>query len=292
MPLLSVGKDFTHEPSGADLMADEVMSDDMAEVIFIPSFPPASPYEGYLYMLVIPLLLRLILVLPPLIDLISKFSPDRKILFQAINSLKIKGLWVIVFNEVLAIFLPFILALYARTLFDPIGWEGWTETPKEAIYALLIAGGFWLFGDFLRVTRTRRLIRSVSERNRVVVKLTAQGLSHARGALGFIGGLRLKGKKQEDEGLEHNQVDDTESKKSILGTLLGAGGVAGEKGLEVADAALGVVRDKATDLSNKMDDQIQKGIRQQSKVALKLMIRDILMSVGPIVVLVGLYNVW
>ncbi|MDG1541410.1 MAG: hypothetical protein P8Q39_01050, partial [Candidatus Thalassarchaeaceae archaeon] len=147
MPLLPVGKDFTHEPSGADLMADEVMSDDMAEVIFIPSLPPASPYEGYLYMLLIPLLLRLILVLPPLIDLISKFSPDRKILWQAINSLKIKGLWVIVFNEVLAVFLPFILALYARTLFDPIGWEGWNETPIEAIYALLVAGGLWLFGD-------------------------------------------------------------------------------------------------------------------------------------------------
>lgn len=292
MPLISVGKDFAHEPSGADLMADEVMSDDMAEVIFIPSFPPASPYEGYLYMLVIPLLLRLILVLPPLIDLISKFSPDRKILLQAINSLKIKGLWVIVFNEVLAIFLPFILALYARTLFDPIGWEGWTETPIEAIYALLIAGGLWLFGDFLRVTRTRRLIRSVSERNRVVVKLTAQGLSHARGVLGFIGGFRLTGKKQEDVGIEDNQVEDNDSKKSILGALLGAGGVAGEKGLEVADAALGVVRDKATDLSNKMDDQIQKGIRQQTKVALKLLIRDLLMSVGPIVVLVGLYNVW
>gem|GEM_PF-125322 len=284
--------DFTHEPSGADLMADEVMSDDMAEVIFIPSLPPASPYEGYLYMLVIPLLLRLILVLPPLIDLISKFSPDRKILFQAINSLKIKGLWVIVFNEVLAIFLPFILALYARTLFDPIGWEGWNETPTEAIYALLIAGGLWLFGDFLRVTRTRRLIRSISERNRVVVKLTAQGLSHARGALGFIGGLRLKGKNQEDVGTEDNAIEDSKSKKSILGTLFGAGSVAGEKGLEVADAALGVVRDKATDLSNKMDDQIQRGIRQQSKVALKLLIRDILMSVGPIVVLVGLYNVW
>ena len=290
MPLLPVGKDFTHEPSGADLMADEVMSGDMAEVIFIPSLPPASPYEGYLYMLLIPLILRLILVLPPLIDLISKFSPDRKILWQAINSLKIKGLWVIVLNEVLAVFLPFILALYARTLFDPIGWEGWNETPTEAIYALLIAGGLWLFGDFLRVTRTRRLIRSISERNRVVVKLTAQGLSHARGVLGFIGGLRLSGKKQEV--VDENQNDESDSKKSILGTLLGAGGIAGEKGLEAADAALGVVRDKATDLSNKMDDQIQKGIRQQSKVALKLLIRDLLMSVGPIVILVGLYNVW
>ena len=70
------------------------------------------------------------------------------------------------------------------------------------------------------------------------------------------------------------------------------GGAASGKGAEVADAALGVVRDKATELTNKMDDQIQRGIQQQSKVAIKLLLRDVVMSIAPIVVLVGLYNVW
>ncbi|MDP6379008.1 MAG: hypothetical protein QF885_05115 [Candidatus Thalassarchaeaceae archaeon] len=265
----------------------------MVEAIYIPSFPPGSPYEAYIYMLTIPLFLRLILVMPPLIDLIQKYSPDRMILWQAVNSLKIKGLWVIVFNEVLALLLPFILALYARTLFDPIGWTGWEDIPSRAIYALIAAGALWMIGDFMRVARTRRLMRSVSERNRIMVKVAAKGIVHARGVLGFMEKLRIGGKPQQE--LAASNEDSTENdapKKSILNSLLNLGGAASGKGAEVADAALGVVRDKATELTNKMDDQIQRGIQQQSKVAIKLLLRDLVMSIAPIVVLVGLYNVW
>ena len=244
-------------------------------------------------MLIIPFFLRLILVLPPLIDIIQKYSPDRMILWQAINSMKIKGLWVIVFNEILALFLPFILALYARTLFDPIGWSGWEETPPEAIYALIAAGAIWLFGDFLRVARTRRLMRSVSERNRIMVKVAAKGIVHARGVLGFLEKLSIGGESQEEpDEANEEAAENQESKKSILGSLLNMGGAAGQKGAGVADAALGVVRDKATELTNKMDDQIQSGIKHQTKVAIKLLIRDLVMSIAPIVILVGLYNVW
>ncbi len=284
---------FTHEPWGADLMAEGGTSHLMVEAIYIPSFPPGSPYEAYIYMLTIPLFLRLILVMPPLIDLIQKYSPDRMILWQAVNSLKIKGLWVIVFNEVLALLLPFILALYARTLFDPIGWTGWEDIPSRAIYALIAAGALWMIGDFMRVARTRRLMRSVSERNRIMVKVAAKGIVHARGVLGFIEKLSIGGKPQQE--LAASNEDSTENdapKKSILSSLLNFGGAASGKGAEVADAALGVVRDKATELTNKMDDQIQRGIQQQSKVAIKLLLRDLVMSIAPIVVLVGLYNVW
>ena len=92
--------------------------------------------------------------------------------------------------------------------------------------------------------------------------------------------------------LNEEIMEDQESKKSIIGSLLNLGGSAGQKGAGVADAALGVVRDKATELTNKMDDQIQKGIQHQTKVAIKLLIRDLVMSIAPIVILVGLYNVW
>ena len=30
----------------------------MVDIVYVPTFPPASPYEAYLYLLVIPLLLR------------------------------------------------------------------------------------------------------------------------------------------------------------------------------------------------------------------------------------------
>ena len=274
------------------MMADGVLWHFMVGIVYVPTFPPASPYEAYLYLLVIPLLLRLILVLPPLIDLIQKFSPDKMIIWQAVRSLKIKGLWVIVVNEVLAIFLPFILAFYARTLFQPIGWPDWALVPTKGIYALAITAVLWLFVDFLRVSRTRKLIRSVSERNRVVVRAAAQGVVRARGALGFFEKLSIRnllGMKREEQ-LEEAGVDPP--KKSFFGSVLGVGSDAGEKGLEVADAALGVVRDQASKLSGKMDGELQKGVSEQSKVALKLMVRDLIMSLAPIVVLVGLHNIW
>jgi hypothetical protein len=264
----------------------------MVDLVYVPTFPPAAPYEAYLYLLVIPLLLRLILVLPPLIDLLQKFSPDKMIIWQAGRSLKIRGLWVIVVNEVLAIFLPFILALYARTLFQPIGWPDWALVPTKGIYALAITAVLWLFVDFLRVSRTRRLIRSVSEQNRIMVKAAAHGVIHARGALGFFEKISVRnlfGKNNEEQ-IDEEGVEPR--KKSFFGSLFGMGASVGEKGLETADAALGVVRDQASKLSGKMEGQLQKGIHEQSKVALKLMVRDLIMSLAPIVVLVGLHNIW
>ena len=268
----------------------------MVDIVYVPAFPPASPYEAYLYLLVIPLLLRLILVLPPLVDLVQKFSPDKKVIWQAVRSLKIRGLWVIVLNELLAIFLPFILALYARTLFDPLGWPDWEVTPMKGVYALIITAGLWLFVDFLRVARTRRLIRNVSERNRIVVRAAARGMIHARGTLGFLERFSLRGllrKQLPEESSEGEAGADGEpAKKSMLGSLLGIGVEVGEKGLEVADAAVGVVRDKAAQITGSLDKKVEESIRHQSKIALTLMVRDLIMSLMPIVILVGLHNVW
>ena len=258
----------------------------MVDIVYTPSFPPASPYEGYLYLLVIPFLLRLILVLPPLIDMVQKFSPERKLVMQTIRSLKIKGLWLIITNEVLALFLPFLLALYARILFDPIGWEGWDQTPSNAIYLLIVAGASWVFGDFLRVARTRRLLRSVSERNKLTMKAAAHGVIKARGVLGVIQRLKVPGLgKSESE-------TDSEEVGGVLDKVAGIGTKVGSQALETADAALGVVRDKAGELTQRMDDEVQKGIRQQSKLAIQLLIRDLLMGIAPVVILVGLYHIW
>ena len=66
----------------------------------------------------------------------------------------------------------------------------------------------------------------------------------------------------------------------------------GGQGLEVADAAVGLVRDKAAEMSGSMDKKVEEGIRHQSKIALTLMVRDLIMSLMPIVILVGLHNVW
>ena len=41
-----------------------------------------------------------------------------------------------------------------------------------------------------------------------------------------------------------------------------------------------------------METGIAESIRHQSKIALTLMVRDLILSLMPIVILVGLHNVW
>ncbi|MBT4793644.1 MAG: hypothetical protein HON69_00545, partial [Euryarchaeota archaeon] len=47
----------------------------MSDAIYFPSLPPESPWEAYLLLLIIPFLLRLILIAPPLIDLVNTYAP-------------------------------------------------------------------------------------------------------------------------------------------------------------------------------------------------------------------------
>ena len=74
-----------------------------------------------------------------------------------------------------------------------------------------------------------------------MVKAAAHGVIHARGALGFFEKISVRnlfGKKNEEQ-IEEEGVEPR--KKSFFGSLFGMGASVGEKGLETADAALGVV---------------------------------------------------
>ena len=80
----------------------------MAEAIAFPSLPPASPWDAYLLMLAIPFILRMVFVMPPLIDLVNTYAPPGERTkhlrwFSArLKKLPIEGFWLIVANEVLA----------------------------------------------------------------------------------------------------------------------------------------------------------------------------------------------
>ena len=82
----------------------------MAEAIAFPSLPPASPWDAYLLMLAIPLIMRVVFVAPPLIDLVNTYAPPGertkhvKWFFARLKQLPIEGFWLIVTNEILAVY--------------------------------------------------------------------------------------------------------------------------------------------------------------------------------------------
>ncbi|MDP6325160.1 MAG: hypothetical protein QF684_06315, partial [Candidatus Thalassarchaeaceae archaeon] len=156
------------------------------QAIYVPSIPPASAYEAYLLLLVIPFVFRLVMVVPPLFEIFSKFGGDAKWFWTRIRQIRIKGLAMLIVNEIVALILPVILAIYARNRFDPVGWPDWNATPSTGIIILFAFGGLWLWADLLRVARTRRLLRAVGEKNRYIAKAAVQVAAKARGALDYL----------------------------------------------------------------------------------------------------------
>ncbi len=260
------------------------------EVLYYPSMPPASPYDAYLLLLIIPFMFRMVMVVPPLIDLIQKFGGDAKWYWGRIKQLRIRGLGLLLLNEALALILPFILAFYARTIFDPLGWPDWDAVPSVGVWILIIAAGLWLWADLLRVARTRRLLRSVSERNRYIAKATVQAAASARGVVDWLRMFspldRHSDVKAADDLMEGKPEPEDESPAQKVMRQVK------DQALIAAEAIAEVVRDKAEKMNENIDAKIDDGVRSHAKTSLGLLLRDIAMSLAPIAVLVLLHQYW
>ena len=169
----------------------------MAEAIAFPSLPPASPWDAYLLMLAIPFILRMVFVMPPLIDLVNTYAPPGERTkhlrwFSArLKKLPIEGFWLIVANEVLAFLLPAIIAITARIWFGPIGWPSWEQTPQVGVALLLIAGAAWLVTDFTKVTRSRRNIQLLAKYNLSTAKFAVEAAVVGREILKGVGDIEI-----------------------------------------------------------------------------------------------------
>lgn len=260
------------------------------EVLYYPSVPPASPYDAYLLILIIPFMFRMVMIVPPLVDLIQKFGGDAKWYWSRIRELRIKGLGLLLLNEALALFLPFILAFYARTVFDPLGWPDWDAVPTAGVWVLIVVAALWLWADLLRVARTRRLLRSVSERNRYIAKATVQMAASTRGMVDWLRMFspldRHSDVKAAEDVLEGRAEPAPESTaQKVIRQVK-------DQALIAAEAIAEVVRDKAEKVNENIDAKIDQGVRSHAKTSLNLLLRDIAMSLAPIAVLVLLHQYW
>ncbi|MEE2812759.1 MAG: hypothetical protein VX627_07055 [Candidatus Thermoplasmatota archaeon] len=260
------------------------------EFLHFPSIPPSSPYEAYLLVLIIPFMFRMVMVLPPLIDLIEKFGGDAKWYWGRIRQIRVKGLGLLLLNESLALILPFILAFYARTVFNPLGWPDWETTPDAGVWVLLFAGFLWLWADLLRVARTRRLLRSVSEKNPIIAKTVVQAAATART---FLDRLRVFSPLDmhsdvvaADDVMEGKPEPEPENVVQKIARHVK------DTALIAAETVAEITRGKAEEVSENLDSKIDVGVRSHAKTSLKLLLRDIVMSLAPIAILVLLHQLW
>ena len=265
----------------------------MADAIAFPSLPPASPWDAYLLMLAIPFIMRMVFVMPPLIDLVNTYAPPGertkhlRWFSVRLKKLPIEGFWLIVVNEVLAFLLPAIIAITARIWFGPIGWPSWEQTPQVGVALLLIAGAAWLITDFGKVTRSRRDIQLLAKYNLATAKMALQAAVVGREILKGVGEIEVPRPWRTIVDVEHT-VDGEHVPAPKRGPLSELVSGLLDMGADAVESALDQVRGPAGDVMGKLDDDIQSRITARARASTRSLVRDTLFSIAPLVVLAGL----
>ena len=255
----------------------------MSETL-VPSVPPVSPFEAYTIIIILPFLMRLIFVAPPLVDLSNKLMPkeDRgkhaRWALDRIKRLNVERFWLIVLNEMLAIFLPAVIAVTARVYMGPIGWDSW-EIPFLGLTLLALAGLLWIGYDFTRVTRTRRDVLRLAKFDINKARQAVDTAVTGRDFLKSLRGITIPRPWKSD--------DDSQQERSAFSPFGLATSVL-EAGADILDMALDEVRIPAGEAVDKMDSEIQRRIQQRVQASKRSMVIGTLFAAFPLVVLLGL----
>ena len=178
----------------------------------------------------------------------------------------IRGYGLLLFNETLGFTLPPLLVLTFRMLSDPLGWSTWGETPLLAGIFLIVLIGLWVFFDFLRIIRIRRMLRAIEKQNIDRLKKIADAGFGLRGWLRKFSG---RNKTEEEQAGEPSPVN-----RAAKGALVTWGAralkarkitPAGLVSSVAMSAAVEGARYGAGKVSDKIDEKLQEEFDKVSK---------------------------
>ena len=274
-------------------MAGGVSVSPMSDALQFPSVPPESPWEAYLLLLIVPFLLRLFLIAPPLIDLVNTFAPPGnrtghiKWFLTKFKKLPMEGFWKIVMNEILSFILPALVALTARLIIDgDIGWNSWVETPESGKILLILAGIIWLVVDFGKVTRSRKNIQTIAKYNLTTAKIFVEGTVVSREFLKTVDEFTIPRPWREIIDISEDSDGIHKPKpnnplQDIFTNLL-------DKGVDMLEEVLVKAKDPASGMIQKIDTEIRDRITTQVQLSSKSLMRDVIFSIAPLIILLGL----
>ncbi len=246
-----------------------------------PDFPPTGPWQAYLwYIVFLPFFFRLLLVTRPLYLVVKLMAPHGGWAIRQIRDLPIKGVPLLITNEVISFILPPLLAFTVRLVVDPFGWQHWSEVNPLGLLLLFVAFVAWICLDLKRVLRARRILQGFLDHD--IEKLR----KHAGLALGIRSWLKRFGK---DEGDEQTLAGAALKgaglgrlfKRPILGALVGLGVKAARQGA----AALIDRVDKV------IVERFEQAVSEYNQTLRVILLRDICMSASPLLVLILLPKV-
>lgn len=259
----------------------------MAEPLALPEFPPDGPWSAYvLFIIWMPLLLRILFLVLPFRKAIKKLAPHTGWALKQLRELPVRGFGILAVNEILAFMIPPFVVLMLRLLLDPIGWQSWDEVSVFGIVLLSMLVSVWIMLDILRIFRVRRMLKAIDRYD--VDKLR----KIADAGLGVRGWLRkFAGKDKPEEPEPTTNRVAKRSAKIWAGRALMAGrltpqGLLGSlaigAALEAAKTGAGKISDR---IDQKMQEEFDKIAQVNSKTLLNLLIRDFAMGVLPLIAL-------
>ena len=134
----------------------------MAEPLALPEFPPDGPWSAYvLFIIWMPLLLRILFLVLPFRKAIKKLAPHTGWALKQLRELPVRGFGILAVNEILAFMIPPFVVLMLRLLLDPIGWQSWDEVSVFGIVLLSMLVSVWIMLDLLRIFRVRRMLKAI-----------------------------------------------------------------------------------------------------------------------------------
>lgn len=255
----------------------------MVQPISIPAFPPEEVWGTYIWLLLIPFTLRVLLLTGPFTRVTKQLSPHSGWILKRFRELPIKGFGMLAFNEILAFFIPMLVVFIFRMTRDPLGWDDWASSNSTGLAVLMIITMGWIVFDLFRIARVRRMLSAVEKQNIERLKLMADA------GMGVRGLLRKFAGKDDPE-------PETDTKKKIAKSALTTWGLlalkarkftpAGLVSAVATSAAIELARKGASKISDKIDEHLQhefeKIAEANTKTLILFFLRDLAMGLFPL----------
>ena len=265
----------------------------MVEPLQLPEIPPDGPWSAYVLVIIwLPLLFRIMFLLFPFRRALARLVPHTKWALKALRELPIRGIGLLVANEVIAFTIPPLVVLTLRFFFDPIGWRTWSEVPATGLALLALLVVVWLILDFLRIARVRRMLKAIEKHDiEKMQKLADAGIKTRKWLRRFSG--QDKKKKAESADDPGTAIATSSAKRwgrrILLTRRITPAGLLGSVALS---ASVQLAKTGAGKLSDAVDNRLQKEFdnlaQTNTKTLLVLLVRDLLMGVLPILALAAL----
>ena len=261
----------------------------MVDPIQLPEFPPAGPWSAYVLLVIwMPMIFRLLFLIVPFRKAISRLAPHSTWAIRALKDLPIKGLGLLVANEIIAFLIPPFVVLCLRLFINPIGWQTWDDVSSLGLFALAMLVICWLCLDFLRILRVRKMLKALEKHDiERIQKFANVGLKTRKLLRKFSG--KDDGKK--NDALEHTSSIASSSAKRwgrriLLTRKLTPAGLLGSVALS---ASVELAKHGAGKISDAVDQRLQKEFeniaKTNTKTLLLLFMRDLAMGIVPLVFL-------